>query len=70
MSKQGTAGKKKHGALKIPQKLEIIRLWLWLHTMLDLSVQYKETGPITITYCIKGKRRRSLTLKEPKLAQV
>jgi len=24
MSKQGTAGKKKHGALKIPQKLEII----------------------------------------------
>jgi len=38
--------------------------------MLDLSVQYKETGPVTITYCIKGKRRRPLTLKEPKSAQV
>jgi hypothetical protein len=41
--KHGTAGKWKHVALLIPQKLETIRslkakkatVWLWLHTRLD-----------------------------------
>ena len=42
MSKQGTAGKKKHATLIVPQKLIIVRglkvaqaeVWLWFHTVL------------------------------------
>jgi hypothetical protein len=43
VSKQGTAGKRKHVNLMIPQNLKIITVlklvkaavWLWLHTALD-----------------------------------
>jgi len=42
MNKQGTAGKRKHATLTVPEKLIIVRglkvaqaeVWLWLHTML------------------------------------
>jgi hypothetical protein len=43
MNKEGTAGKRKHATVTVPQKLVIVRglkvaqaeVWLWLHTMLD-----------------------------------
>jgi hypothetical protein len=46
MSKQGTAGKRKHATLMIPQKLEISRSMqlveakerLWLHTTVDCQL--------------------------------
>ena len=64
MSKQGTAGKRKHVTLTVPQKLIILRglkvaqaeVWLWLHTMLGSQLCYKETeGLIMIIYgSVKG----------------
>jgi len=43
MNKEGTAGKRKHATVTVPQKLVIVRglkvtqaeVWLWLRTMLD-----------------------------------
>jgi hypothetical protein len=76
MSKQGTAGKRKHVTLATRLKVVKAELYLWLtQHWIVTCLQYNETdGPAMLVYTassdrVKGRLKRQL-LKWPKLAEV